>query len=443
MASQPEAANPSASEKAAIVDKLNATPMFRYCNKDDLKSLAARMRRIQFKQYDYMVEQDKPVDNLLVLSSGETRRTRLGRDGVERHILDADDTYNALTVTSGDPAYAAAKCISESCSVFALQRSQFRAQLESQPQLATDVVQSLSEEVRAQRLRFRTPFLATRSNEVNYAAVAVASTVESYYRSALNAILTRQLTGNSSIPLFPSMHVQVPARVAYITGFKSLRAYFDQNVDPDAFKYPSFTRLATAISPGLLMTPVSSILEACNVGHVNPEPLMRRCTRGFVPRGGREVIFGVGLNQMSDYFEERFRTLNINPVLANSLGSITAGVASGYLSHVPHNISTLKMLHPEKTYGQLFQTLIEKSPAPAFLTRAMPHPVANIVRSTWACLVPKGVFTRTVQICGSFVILNGLILLIEGDNRRRMRQALEASEKEESVERSYSKPKQS
>lgn len=435
MAPQPPPAStaPSAAEKSAIVEKLIGTAMFRRCHKDDLRSLANNMRRIQYKQYDYMVEQDKPVDNMLVISSGETRRTRLGRDGVERYIFDSDDTYNALTVTSGGRAYAAAKCISESCSAFALHRQQFRAQLESEPRFATDVVESLSEEVRSQRLRFRTPFLATRSNEVNYPAVAVAATVESYYRSAMNAILNRQLTGNSSIPLFPSMHVQVPARIAYITGFKSLRAFFDQNVDPDAFKHPTLTRLATAVSPGLMMTPVASLLEACNVGHVNPEPLMRRCSRGFVPRGGREIIFGVGLNQMSDYFEERFRALKINPVLANSLGSISAGVAAGYLSHVPHNISVLKMLQPEKTYGQLFQSLIEKSPAPAFLTRGLPRPVANVVRSTWACVVPKGVFTRTVQICGSFVILNGLILLIEGDNRRRMRQALEASSKEVSM----------
>jgi hypothetical protein len=53
------------------------------------------------------------------------------------------------------------------------------------------------------------------------------------------------------------------------------------------------------------MTPVSSVLEACNAGHSNPEALWKRCTRGLVPRGAREVIFGIGLNQLSDYCEER------------------------------------------------------------------------------------------------------------------------------------------
>jgi len=40
-------------------------------------------------------------------------------------------------------------------------------------------------------------------------------------------------------------------------------------------------------------------------------------------------------------------------ILANALGSLMAGVTAGYLSHVPHNMSTLKLLSPNKSYGQL------------------------------------------------------------------------------------------
>lgn len=426
----------SADEISFIVRRLKDTPMFRQCSPADLQQLASGMRRVQYQSNEYLVRQDDHAEEILVISDGEARRTRLGRDGVERHLFDTNTTINSLTITSPSPIYSSAKCISDSCSAYALDRRQFHSALASTPSLSTGIIRSLSDEVRQQTLRFRTPLLQQRKNtELNFSAVAVSATVESYYRSALNAVLNRQLTGNQTIPLFPAMHIQVPARIAYITGFKALRAWFDRAVDIDELSSASPGRaqgltLLKAISPGIIMTPIASLLEACNVGHINSEPILRRCTRGFLPRGGREIIFGVGLNQLSDYFEERYRTLDINPVIANSLGSVTAGVAAGYFSHVPHNVSTLKMLHPEKSYKQIFRSLVEKSPAPPALTRVTPKPFAGAVRTAWACLVPKGVFTRTVQICGSFAILNGIILLIEGDNRRRMRKAMEARENE-------------
>jgi hypothetical protein len=67
--------------------------------------------------------------------------------------------------------------------------------------------------------------------------------------------------------------------------------------------FPQAVRLGAAIAPGVIMTPISSLLEACNAGHMNPESLMTRWTRGLIPRTVREVIFGIGLNQLSDYCE--------------------------------------------------------------------------------------------------------------------------------------------
>lgn len=54
---------------------------------------------------------------------------------------------------------------------------------------------------------------------------------------------------------------------------------------------PGLFRLALAVAPGILMTPISSVLEASNAGHSNPEPMYKRWTRGLVPRCGREVSF--------------------------------------------------------------------------------------------------------------------------------------------------------
>ena len=50
-------------------------------------------------------------------------------------------------------------------------------------------------------------------------------------------------------------------------------------------------RLAAAVFPGMVMCPVSSVLEASNAGHFNSESMTKRWTRGFVPRIGREVFF--------------------------------------------------------------------------------------------------------------------------------------------------------
>ena len=54
-----------------------------------------------------------------------------------------------------------------------------------------------------------------------------------------------------------------------------------------------------SFAPGIIMTPLSSMLEASNAGHMNPEPITTRWMRGITWRMAREVIFGIGLNQMS------------------------------------------------------------------------------------------------------------------------------------------------
>ena len=63
--------------------------------------------------------------------------------------------------------------------------------------------------------------------------------------------------------------------------------------------------MVPALLPGVLMTPLSSVLEACNADHMNKEPLYRRWLRGIVPRTAREIIFGLGLNNLTDFMEER------------------------------------------------------------------------------------------------------------------------------------------
>jgi hypothetical protein len=174
--------------------------------------------------------------------------------------------------------------------------------------------------------------------------------------------------------MFPNMHIQVPVRIAYITGFKGLRSVMDKATDDQSFQQSmstsnqSLLKWGMAIAPGIIMTPVSSVLEASNAGHLNNEPMSTRWMRGLTARCGREIVFGLGLNQLSDYYEERWQEWlgrdTTSPVVANAAGSLTAGVLSGYFSHVPHNMSTYKLLEPHRSYADLYRMFVDRSVPP-------------------------------------------------------------------------------
>jgi len=148
-----------------------------------------------------------------------------------------------------------------------------------------------------------------------------------------------------------------------------------------------------------------------------------RSTRGVVARCGREIIFGLGLNQLSDYFQERWQ-FGDSPMISNMIGSMMAGVVSGYLSHVPHNLSTYKLIEPHRSYADLYKNVFVERSVPPFLERYLTQQaksttnsnvVANYsgaqqaVRFMAATIFPRGLMVRTTQIVGSFIILNGTI----------------------------------
>ena len=175
-----------------------------------------------------------------------------------------------------------------------------------------------------------------------------------------------------------------------------------------------------AVAPGVIMTPISSVLEASTAGHLTSEPMTTRWLRGIVARCGREIVFGLGLNQLSDYWEERWQEMlgrdTVNPMVSNAAGSLTAGVISGYFSHVPHNMSTYKLLEPHRSYADLYSMFVDRS-VPSFVESviktspffAESPTLAQIFRYATATIFPRGLIVRTTQIVGSFMILNGTI----------------------------------
>jgi hypothetical protein len=78
---------------------------------------------------------------------------------------------------------------------------------------------------------------------------------------------------------FPNMHIQLPTRILYINGFKGLRHQLDLLRKDTITPLPSHFAIATACAPGVIMTPISSMLEACNATS-NLDPLYRRWMHG-------------------------------------------------------------------------------------------------------------------------------------------------------------------
>jgi len=408
---------------------MRSVAMFTRCSTESLSQLAGSMTTHTYARNDVIVTQDQPAAEFHLVAAGDVSRFHTDGDGVEHHIDQGkfSTTINSLQVLGHDAAYASARCVADSCKTYALARNDFLAHLAKSPPLAQEIISGLSRELGEQTKRKRTPLLAQQSRELNVPAVTIAATIESYYRSALNAMLNQRLTGMRA-ELFPNMHIQVPTRILYINGFKIMRSAIEKNVNPEEYAHPGLVQLASAIAPGILMTPISSVLEATNAGHQNPEPMARRWMRGVMPRAAREVIFGIGLNQMSDFFEERMSPWVSNPLVANAAGSLAAGVVSGYLSHVPHNMSTFKLLYPHKSYGELYAMFVEKSAPAELIPKGAPPGVQQAAKAVFATLFPRGVGIRTIQIVGSFMILNGTINAIQAYDGKRIRRALELAD---------------
>lgn len=397
---------------------LEECEMFERVSPAGLTKLVENMTYQVFRRNETLMCQDDPVDRFFLLESGDIVRTRKDPETDRIHNVEfaiEARAIGSMRVIDASPASSTVKCVSDSCKLFEMQRKNFLPLLRRDPELSLRIIEGLSREVRNSSRKYQTPLLQQKQQEVNITAVSIAAGIECYYRSMMNSLLNARLSGVTST-LFPNMHIQVPSRIFYICGFKELRAKFEKHIDPDSFENPSAVRWAAAIAPGIIMTPISSVLEATNAGHMNSEPMHRRWVRGVVPRAGREIVFCIGLNQLSDYFEERVEPFFPgNAIAKNATGSLLAGLVSGYFSHVPHNLSTFKLLEPHKSYRELNTLFIDRSVPPS-IERSVgvwPPVTRSVARSVFAYVFPRGLLIRTTQIIGSFVILNGTINLLQ------------------------------
>jgi hypothetical protein len=109
-----------------------------------------------------------------------------------------------------------------------------------------------------------------------------------------------------------------------------------------------------------------------------------------------------------------------------------AGIAAGYLSHVPHNISTMKLLRPHLSYGKVslrspvfFGGVMTHRPTTQIISQMvdenvsrtppeLPGPTRRAIAGFLSVFFPKGCVIRTAQIAGSFIIINSTIQAFAG-----------------------------
>eukprot|EP01104_Vermistella_antarctica_P018523 TRINITY_DN6897_c0_g1_i1.p1 TRINITY_DN6897_c0_g1~~TRINITY_DN6897_c0_g1_i1.p1 ORF type:complete len:455 (+),score=48.29 TRINITY_DN6897_c0_g1_i1:70-1365(+) len=410
---------------------LKKSILFRHANQAQIDRVSRQTSRREFKQGDVLITQGEPTDVVFVLVTGQAEILRdaggaphprapgsvgrqpaiqISKDHVEHvDFKKGGQTVGLLHCIRGVPSYSTVVVTSPDMVSYIISSEKLVTCLKQDPDLAVNVVYGLTKAIRKQDKIIRHSLLEQRPHKSPIYAITIASGVESFYRSALNSLINAKLTGVRGA-FFPDMHIQLPTRMLYINGLKGVRMWLDKNVDTSTSSNPGMMRLGLAVTPGLVMTPVSSVLEACNAGHSNKEPIYKRWIRGISARSVREIIFGVGLNQLSDYCEERVPDIK-NQIIKNAVGSMAAGLTAGYFSHVPHNLSTLKLMNPTLSYGHHFHALSREWYGR--LPNTMASRPRNVTSYALSLIAPKGLAVRTAQIAGSFMILNGCIGAIQ------------------------------
>lgn len=385
--------------------------MFRGLDQKNMAVLMSRMVPVHFSEGDVLTHQNDMTTHLFVITEGDVQRRRLQEETGRLHHMEtlgshaSRNTVGALHLLQELPCYATTECLTDGVA-YTLDCKQLKKVMNENPTMGIEIVNALTEEIFNMSQRNRTPLLQQEGRPTNFLTISAAAAIESYYRSGVNAWLNSVLTKRPIDNLFPNMHIQLPVRVLYINGLKGVREalqpYYNKNSSETA-------RVGLAVLPGVAMTPLSSILEASNAGHMNPEPMTTRWLRGIVPRCGREVVFGIGLNQLSDYMEERVASTlpTVPKTLHNALGSVFSGLLAGYFSHIPHNLSTLKLMQPQKSYLEHMGALMKDGEKRASSIFASPT-MQRIATPLLTFVFPAGLMVRSIQIAGSFVIINSL-----------------------------------
>ena len=386
------------------VDAMKSTTMFSEMPDKYLMLMARKAERVELPVGHFIAREGVEVEGAVIISRGEVKRWAIINHRLQQVLTYCDRSvgtlhlYNVETVSRFN-----AECVTDVVA-YRIKRSDLDEIIQQNPVVSQFIIRSLTKHIRHQGSKFITPFLEQRGHKTTFTTTTIAACFEAFFRSGMNSMINQKLAGGKAGPLFPQMHVQIPIRVVYLNGIKQVRGYVDQ-VDCHQHQFPTVTRMLLSFLPGVVMCPFSSVLEASNATN-NPTHISRRWLIGIVPRLGREIIFGVGMNQLADFMTERISFIE-NDFIRHASGSISAGWIAGYFSHIPHNLSALKLMNPDLSYRQVWSKLYANSKP--LVPDVIPKGTAahDLCAQVMAVVMPIGVVRRSLQIAGTFLIVNG------------------------------------
>jgi len=196
------------------------------------------------------------------------------------------------------------------------------------------------------------------------------------------------------------MRYQLPTSLSYILLFEKIH---------NSIKYYSDDFFSTMIVPGVLMTPVSAMMEIFNTKHGknNIVNIVKKSRYGTTLRLIREISFGVGL------FYTGKLTENItygNKIIENLLSSLVCGFLVGYTTHLPNILSLMKIENNEKSYRHQISNLIKFSKN-NFILRSINKIIDGRINQKYVnfyftMFFPKSIHYRCIQTIGCFFIIS-------------------------------------
>jgi CRP/FNR family cyclic AMP-dependent transcriptional regulator len=132
-----------------ITDFLSTVPLFRELERSAVRGFAELTREQRFAKGALIVSEGDAGDALYVVRSGEVKVVVGGEDGREviLHVLGVGDHFGELALIDGRPR-SAHVISTQASSLLVLRRTDFRRQVEQNPQVAWGLMMELSRRLR-------------------------------------------------------------------------------------------------------------------------------------------------------------------------------------------------------------------------------------------------------------------------------------------------------